>query len=64
MHRRELGKDVSRSELLYYREHGLWNSEIAKLLSTSTQTVKKYIGSDGRKRGRPPKNRDNKPIDN
>lgn len=63
MHRRELGKDVSYSELMYYREHGLWNSEIAKLLGTSVKTVSRYIGSDGRKPGRPPKNSDNKPID-
>lgn len=63
MHRRELGKDVSRSELLYYREQGLRNSEIAKLLGTTSVTIRRYIGGDG-KRGRPPKNRDNKPVDN
>lgn len=61
--KRRLGRDLSRQELLYYREQGLRNSEIAKLLDVTPMTIWNYIGGDG-KRGRPPKNRDNKPIDN
>lgn len=61
--KRKLEKDISVQELMHYREQGLRNSEIAKLLETTPVTVRKYIGGDGR-RGRPPKNRDNKPIDN
>lgn len=54
--KRPLVRDVSIQELMYYREKGLRNSEIAKLLSVTSITVKKYIGSDG-KRGRPRKTR-------
>lgn len=64
MHRRSLYEDVSVNEVLNYRRMGLFNSEIAKLLGTTTVTVKRMIGGDGRKRGRPPKNGVNRPIDN
>lgn len=61
--KRPLNKEVSIQELMYYREQGLRNSEIAKLLETTSVTIRKYIGGDG-KRGRPPKNRGNKFVDN
>lgn len=63
MRRRSLYEDVSVNEVLTYRRMGYFNSEIAKILGTTTVTVKRMIGSDGRKRGRPPKNGVNKPID-
>lgn len=58
MHRQYLSDSVSVSELLRYRQMGLRNSEIAKLLDTSPVTVAKYIGPDGR-RGRPRKHGNN-----
>lgn len=63
MYKRPLYKDVSVAEVLTYRRMGMFNSGIAKVLGTTTITVKRMIGSDGRKRGRPPKNGVNRPID-